>query len=310
MVVAPAQKPVYIWAMTTSIPLNIQNEYAALSHVIMGTAEGYHRDASQVAVVNSTQEKTVAASGHPTEAQITPEFAAFRAAMEAAGVTVHQPVLAPPSVQDQTCPRDIGFVIGDLFVAAGMRHPSRTQEIEAIAHIMEACGGRRTSVPPGIALEGGDVVVDAPYVFVGVGQRSDPEGPAFLAEALGGAYEVVPLPCRSLADGEEVLHLDCTFNPLGLGHALIYPQGLSEIPSLLAERYQFIEIDRQEAEALATNVFSVAPDHIIARAGQPCARVNAALRAAGYRVSEVAFDGVPSSGGSFRCATLPLCRAG
>ncbi len=296
--------------MTAPIALNIQNEFAPLAHVIMGTAEGYHRDPAQVAVVNSTQAQTVAASGHPTEAQLTPEFAAFRAAMEAAGVAVHQPVLAPPSVQDQTCPRDIGFVIGDLFVAAGMRHPSRTQEIEAIAHIMERFGGRRIAVPPGTALEGGDVVVDAPFVFVGVGQRSDPAGPAFLAEALGSAYQVVPLPCRSPADGEEVLHLDCTFNPLGLGHALIYPQGLEEVPAGLAEKYTFIEVSRTEALAMATNVFSVAPDHIIARSGPACARVNAALRAAGYRVSEVMFDGVPGTGGSFRCATLPLARAG
>ncbi len=293
----------------TPIAFHVQDETAPLTHVIMGTAEGYHRDPDQVAVVNRTQEKTVSASGHPTEAQLLPEFAAFRKAMEDAGVTVHQPRLAPPSVQDQTCPRDIGFVIGDLFVTAGMRHPSRTEEIEGIRHILEAASGRHLVVPSHMALEGGDVVVDAPYVFVGVGQRTDPAGPALLAEALGADFEVVPLPCQSAKEGEEVLHLDCTFNPLGRGHALIYPDGLVQIPPQVAERYAFIEVTRQEAEALATNVFSVAPDNIIARAGPACARVNAALRKADYRVTEVEFNGVPSIGGSFRCATLPLTRA-
>ena len=292
------------------IRFHVQDEYAPLTHVIMGSAEGYHRDPDQVAVVNSTQEKTVSATGHPTEAQLLPEFAAFRRAMEDAGVTVHQPRLAPASVQDQTCPRDIGFVIGDLFVTAGMRHPSRTEEIEGIRHILAACSGRHLTVPSHMALEGGDVVVDAPYVFVGVGQRSDPAGPALLADALGEDFEVVPMPCRSSDEGEEVLHLDCTFNPLGRGHALIYPGGLVEIPPQVAERYTFIEVTRQEAEALATNVFSVAADHIIARAGSACARVNKTLRDAGYRVTEVEFDGVPSIGGSFRCATLPLARTG
>ncbi len=290
------------------ITLNIPNEFSPLSHVIMGTAEGFHRDPTQVSVVNSTQAKTVSDAGHPTEAKLAPEFAAFRAAMEAAGVCVHQPKLAPPSVQDQTCPRDIGFVIGDLFVAAGMRHSSRTEEIAGIDHIMCQLDGRKIAVPPGTALEGGDVVVDGRHVFVGVGQRTDGDGPAFLAGALGPSYTIVPLACRSLDEGEEVLHLDCAFNPLGLGHALIYANGLADIPPVLTENYSFIEVTRKEAQALATNVFSVAPDHIIARAGPDCARVNAELRKAGYSVTEVAFDGVPSIGGSFRCATLPLAR--
>ena len=67
-------------------------------------------------------------------------------------------------------------------------------------------------------------------------------------------------------------------------------------------------VSREEAAALATNVLSIAPDTVIARAGPECARVNGELRKAGYAVLEIPFDGVPSTGGSFRCATLPLQR--
>ena len=293
-----------------TISLNVSNEFDALTHVVMGTAEGYHRDPSRVEVVNGTQQRTVESSGHPTEAQLLPEFAAFRAAMEGAGVSVHQPELAPDSVQDQTCPRDIGFVIGQVFVApAGMRNSSRTEELEGIRSLLAHCDGPTLQVPAGVALEGGDVVVDVRHVFVGCGQRSDPEGIAFLEAHFGDRYQVVPLPSRPLAEGEDVLHLDCAFNPLGLGHALIYPDGLSNIPSVLRDTYAWIEVSREEAGALATNVLSVAPDRVIARAGAACARVNGVLRKAGYSVLEVAFDGVPSTGGSFRCATLPLQRA-
>ena len=109
---------------------------------------------------------------------------------------------------------------------------------------------------------------------------------------------------------EDVLHLDCAFNPLGQGHALIYPDGLETIPPVLRRKYAWIEVRREEADALATNVLSVAPDTVIARAGPDCARVNGELRKAGYTVLEVPFDGVPSTGGSFRCATLPLRRHG
>ena len=291
-----------------TISFDVPNEFDRLAHVVMGTSEGYHRDPARVEVVNGTQQRTVEAAGHPTEAQLAPEFAAFRAAMEAAGVAVHQPVLAPDSVQDQTCPRDIGFVIGEVFVAAGMRNQSRIEELEGIRNLLADCTGPTLEVPAGVALEGGDVVVDGAHLFVGCGQRSDPEGLPFLQAKFGEAFEIVPLPSRGLAEGEDVLHLDCAFNPLGLGHALIYPDGLASIPQVLRDKFHWIEVTREEATALATNVLSVAPDKIIARAGPACARVNGELRKAGYQVSEVAFDGVPSTGGSFRCATMPLRR--
>ncbi len=291
-----------------SVPFEVQSEYGPLQHAVVGTARGYHRDAAHVDVVNSTQRRTVDAGGHPTEAMLLPEFRAFVAAMERAGVTVHEPVLAPESVQDQTCPRDIGFVIGDTFVEAGMRHASRIEEIEAVRHILDDFEGPALRVPEGVALEGGDVIVDGEHLFVGYGQRSDAAGVDFLREQFGDRFEVVPLPTRWGGPEEDVLHLDCTFNPLGLGHALIYPNGLAELPDVLRTRFDWIEVSKEEADCLASNVLSVTPDTVIARAGDVCARVNGELRAAGYRVIEVSFDGVPGTGGSFRCATLPLRR--
>ncbi len=291
------------------VAFRVENEFAPLAHVVLGRGEGYHRDPARVEIVNTTQARTHAAQGHPAEAQLCREFNAFGRALEAAGAVVHQPELAPASVQDQTCPRDIGFVIGQTFVTAGMRHASRVEEITAVETLLAGFDGPRVTVPEGVTLEGGDVVLDGAFVFVGCGQRSDPEGAVFLEARLGDDHRIVPVPTRALSEGEEVLHLDCAFNPLGLGHALIYPAGLSLVPDLMRERYDWIEVTREEAAALATNVLSVAPDHVIARSHPSCARTNKALKAAGYNVTEVDFDAVPGTGGSFRCATLPLQRA-
>ena len=290
-----------------AIRFRVQDEVAPLRYVVLGRGEGYHRDAARIEIVNEVQRQSFETRGRLAEAQVVAELANARAAMERAGVTVHQPDLAPDSEQDQTCPRDIGFVIGDTFVTAGMRHASRAAEIDGIAGLLRGCDGPRVSVPQGVSLEGGDVIVDGQTVFVGAGQRSDPEGAAFLQAQFGETHRVCPVPTRPLSEGQDVLHLDCAFNPLGLCHVLIYPGGLADIPDEIGNR-NWIEVTQAEATALATNVLSLSPGLLLARDHPDCARVNGLLRQAGYQVEEVTFDAVPFTGGSFRCATLPLWR--
>lgn len=285
-----------------SIPFKISNEFDTLTHVIAGRGEGFHRDPSQVAIVNATQ----AASGHPSPERVLSDLAGFHSTLRTAGINVHVPDLAPESVQDQTCPRDIGFVIGGTFVAANMTDSSRTEEIKGLRSTLVQFNGPMTHVPGNIRLEGGDVIIDGNTIFVGHGNRSDAQGTEFLAAHFPD-YDVIALPCVHGTEKVDILHLDCAFNPLGLGHALIYPEGLAHHPDAL-RRYDWIEVTDEEAYALATNILSIAPDHIIARDHPDCARVNTVLRRAGYNVTEVTFDAVPSIGGSFRCATLPLRR--
>ncbi len=292
----------------SKIQLNIHNEYNQLKHVIIGTAQGYHRNPDFVEIVNQTHRQTLNSLGHPTAASLKPQFDAFVQAMTIHGVTVHWPRLAPESVQDQTCPRDIGFVIGDTFVICTMRPRSRKEEFEGVRHLMDSWVGRIVQAPDDVFIEGGDVIIDQENIFVGAGQRSNQAGLEFMQQTFGADYTIVPMPCQSPDDGENILHLDCTFNPLGLGHILIYPDGLAHIPDLVRNNYTWVTVTRAEADALATNVLSIAPDTLIARQGAACARVSATLRELGYTVIEVQFDGVPSTGGSFRCATLPLQR--
>ncbi len=299
----------------TKIQLNVQNEYDKLEHVIIGTAQGYHRNPELVEVLNETHRQTFEKAGHPTEASLTPEFEAFAQAMRANGVAVYQPELASESVQDQTCPRDIGFVIADTLVICTMRDWSRKEEFEGVRYLMDDWQGEIIQAPDDVFIEGGDVIIDNSYIFVGYGQRSNEASLDFMRQTFGDQYTIVPMPCQSLEEGENVLHLDCTFNPLGLvdasgkRHALIYPDGLKEIPNVVRENYTWLTVKRDEADVLATNVLSIAPDTIIAREGAACARVNTMLRGLGFTIVEVSFDGVPSTGGSFRCATMPLQRS-
>jgi N-dimethylarginine dimethylaminohydrolase len=117
---------------------------------------------------------------------------------------------------------------------------------------------------------------------------------------------VIPVPLKQLADGENVLHLDCSFVPVGPRSALVYAGGLAEMPAAMADEYDLIEVTKAEQQILATNVLSLSPTQVIART---CAsRVNAELRQRGLDVIELPFDDPPVLGGSFRCCSLPLWR--
>lgn len=290
------------------VTLNIVNEYDRLSHVVVGIAKGYHRDKSRVEVVNETQRSTFNSGAYPTEQRLLPEFNAFKQVLVDNGVHIYEPSLAPDTVQDQTCPRDIGFVIGDVLVIAAMHNQSRKEEFAGVSHFLDLWQGTILQAPDNVFVEGGDIIIDRGCIYVGTGQRSNVAGLKFLQTNFGDKYQIIPLPCKSIEEGENILHLDCTFQPLGLGHALIYQDGLEDVPSEILNNYSLIQVNRAEAEALATNVLSIKPDTLIARSAPECARVNMELRKHGYHVIEVKFDLVPSTGGSFRCATLPVRR--
>ena len=78
---------------------------------------------------------------------------------------------------------------------------------------------------------------------------------------------------------------------------------------LLLNGWSLLRLTRAEQAALAANVLCVMPGCIIGRADPACGRIQSALKTDfNYRVISLTFDCVPWLGGSFRCATLPLCR--
>jgi N-dimethylarginine dimethylaminohydrolase len=184
---------------------------------------------------------------------------------------------------------------------------SRAHEIRTIEQHLSGIEVSKIIRPPdGCLLEGGDVVVlDGTTVLVGFNQRSNREGYAFLDAFLAPlGIEVVPVQ-------HQQLHLDCCLNPLGLGHLLIHPDSLpanDENVWKTLQRYAWLQVDDAEREHLATNILSIDPGTVIARDHESCRRVNRMLGDAGYRVEAIGFDGVPATGGSFRCASLVLTR--
>ena len=295
--------------------LSIDDEFSKLRRVVIGLGAPYQTDKEQMAsemsefpfVPNTARKPEVLALTYPTEDILLPEYADYVGVLERYGVEV---LRADPAVAysfDYTCPRDIGFVIGDIFVVANMAVPSRADEIRTVQHLLADVDTHKIVQPPATALlEGGDVILlDAKTILVGINQRSNLEGFTFLNDYL------TPLGYQVLAVTHRQLHLDCCLNPLGRGHLLIHPESLEgndDATWRVLKSLSWIRVDDVEREHLATNVLSINPDTIIARNHIACARVNQAIRDLGYRVEEIGFDGVPATGGSFRCASLVLCR--
>ena len=296
--------------------VSVNNEFSRLEQVIIGLGSPYLRDKEQVAremaefplLPNTARKQEVLALTYPSEAILLAEYSAYVATLEKYGVKV---LHANPEIAysfDYTCPRDIGFVIGDHFFIANMAVPSRADEILTIEPQLQGIDPTRKLRPPAdCLLEGGDVVLlDARTVLVGYNQRSNRRGYEYLKEFLQpSGYTVVSVPHTQL-------HLDCCLNPLGQGHLLIHPESLvagSDDYWAVLEKFEWIEVDSVEREHLATNVLSIDPQTIIARNHPACARVNRVVSDFGYTVESIEFDGVPATGGSFRCASLVLKRA-
>lgn len=281
------------------------SETDVLKEVIIGRYKGYCAERAYVEIVNEDQKK-----GLPQLKELEREFEEFKKVLVEHGVKVLVPDYVGKFVYDQLTPRDIGVTIGHKFVLCNMARSSRRYESAGVFTHLQNREVEEPNIllprPHDALLEGGDIVVDKGKIFVGISQRSNPKGFEFLVSSFP-EFDVIPVYCRSISEGENVLHLDCTFNPVGAQHALIYPDGFSEIPTAM-RNYQWIEVTKQEQAALATNVLSLSPDLLVSRDHSDCHRVNNLMREAGSEVIEIPFNAAPSTGGSFRCCTLPLVR--
>ncbi|MEM7563100.1 MAG: arginine deiminase family protein, partial [Pseudomonadota bacterium] len=199
--------------------LCINDESTRLNQVIIGLGAPYQRDKEKVAaemsefplVPDTDRKSEVLALTYPEETDLINEYADYVKTLRKYDVEV---LLADPEAAysfDYTCPRDIGFVIGDHFFIANMAVSSRREEIKTIQHhLTNIVPGKIIKLPGGCLLEGGDVILlKNKTVLVGMNQRSDFAGFEFLSHFLSSMdFHVIPVRHRQL-------HLDCCLNPLG-----------------------------------------------------------------------------------------------
>jgi N-dimethylarginine dimethylaminohydrolase len=172
-------------------------------------------------------------------------------------------------------------------------------------------------------VEGGDVVLWKDYIFLG--QYDFPDYPSLKTartNRLALDYlrmifphrTIIPLNLRKSDTDpyEGILHLDCTFMPVGRDKAIIYrggflnPRDADHLVELFGRENVF-EITREEMYRMYPNIFSIAEDVVVSEAG--FSRLNTHLREVwGMTVETVPYREISKMGGLLRCSTLPLRR--
>lgn len=303
------------------LQLNIKDEISPLKAVVLGIAKSSGPVPTVEEAYDPKSLEHIKAGTYPKESDMVQEMEAFRKVFEKYNVKVFRPEVLENCNQIFT--RDIAFVIEDKLIKANIL-PDREQEVEAILHVLDKIDEKNILQPPAnVHVEGGDVMPWNEYIFVGTYTAADYSS-YITARTNKAAVEYLKkqFPHKTIKSFElrksntvaqdNALHLDCCFQPLGKGKAILHKNGF-----LVEEEYQWLvdffgkenifEIDAQEMYHMFSNVFSISPDVIVSE--RNFTRLNNWLREQGFTVEEIPYAEISKQEGLLRCSTLPLIRA-
>lgn len=300
--------------------LNIQNETSRLRAVILGTAES---NGPQPTIEDAYDPKSIQhikAGTYPIEEDMVKEMDAVAKVFEKYDVKVFRPKVIED--YNQIFSRDIAFVIEDKLIKANIL-PDREREYEAIQHVIKQIDDDKVILlPEECHVEGGDVMPWNDYIFIGTysgEDYSDYITARTNMDAVIAIQELFPdktvkafeLRKSNTDPKENALHLDCCFQPIGKGKAILHKNGF-----LIEKEYEWLvdffgkenifEITKDEMYNMNSNVFSISEDVIISE--RNFTRLNTWLRENGFTVEEVPYAEIAKQEGLLRCSTMPLIR--
>jgi N-dimethylarginine dimethylaminohydrolase len=267
-----------------------------------------------------TSKKHLLAGTFPKKAALQRALADLERIFLRYGVTV----LRPDNVVDcnQIFARDLGFVVGDIFVRANII-PHREKELAGLTSLLaQIPSSQQLIFSNEVHVEGGDVIVHNEYIYVGISTRPDyaklltARTNKAAAAALQQAFpskkvKAFELNKSNTIPHENALHLDCCFQPVGRNLALTCPEGFADMDAYnwLVTHFgdtNIFEVSAVEMSQMMCNVVSISPTVVVSNTS--FIRLNTWLRQRGITVEEVDFDEIGKQGGLFRCVTLPLFR--
>ncbi|MCG2418417.1 amidinotransferase [Aequorivita sp. F47161] len=302
------------------IHLHINDETSRLRAVVLGRADSNGPVPKFEEAYDPKSAEHIKAGTYPKDEDMMREMDAVAEVLKKYNVEVYR----PRSIKDynQIFSRDIAFVIEDKFIIANILE-DRSMEIGAIEHVINKIDPSKIiEFPENAHIEGGDVMPWGDYIFVGSYYGDDYD--SFITartnmNAVEHLQKLFPhkkiksfnLKKSNTVAEENALHLDCCFQPLGKGKAIIHKEGF-----LIEEEYEWLvnffgkencfHITKQEMYNMNSNVFSISPEVVISE--KNFTRLNTWLREQGFTVEEVPYSEIAKQEGLLRCTTMPLIR--
>ena len=301
--------------------LHVTNETARLREVVLGLPQSNGPVPSLSETFDSKSYESVLHGVYPSDKDIVAEMGAFEAVLNKYGVKVYRPALVEGC--NQVFSRDVGFVIDDKIIVSNII-PDRQDEIDAYGDIYRRIHYKNIyNLPETVHVEGGDVVLWNDIIFLGQYDFRDyPSVKTARTNRLALDYlkmifpqkTIIPLNLRKSDTDpyEGILHLDCTFMPVGRDKAIIYkpgfinPRDADHLVEMFGQENVF-ELTREEMYWMNSNVFSISEDIVVTE--EHFTRLNDHLRNVwGMTVETVPYREISKMGGLLRCSTLPLRR--
>lgn len=302
------------------LELNINNETSRLRAVVLGSVISNGPTPTVAEAYDPKSLEHILAGTYPKEEDMVLEMDAFHQVLCNYGVTVFRPEQIEN--YNQIFARDIGFVIGDVFIKSNIL-PDRERELDAIQYVIDQIDPKKVVRPPEeVHIEGGDVMLWNDYIFIGtyngsdykdyITARTNREGVQYIKDLFPHKkVKEFDLIKSKIEARDNALHLDCCFQPVGKNKGIIYKRGFREeadylfLVNLFGKENLF-HLTREEMYEMNSNVFSIDSNVVVSE--KNFTRLNTWLRANGFTVEEIPYAEIAKQEGLLRCSTLPLIR--
>ena len=301
--------------------IHVTSETGRLREVVLGRPESNGPAPTPEQTFDAKSYESAVKGVYPRDEDIIREMAAFEKVLRKYGVIVHRP--EPVDGCNQVFARDVGFVIDDKIIVSNII-PDRQEEIDAYGSIYSQIHYKDIyNLPEAVHIEGGDVILWRGNIFVGQYAFKDyPQVKTARTNRLALDYlamlfpdkNIIPLNLRKSDTDpyEGILHLDCTFMPVGRDKAIIYkdgflnPRDAAHLVEMFGGPSNVFELTKEEMYWMNSNIFSISEDIVVVE--EHFTRLKAWLESQGITVETVPYREISKMGGLLRCSTLPLRR--
>ena len=300
--------------------LSINDETSRLKSVLLGNAKNIKKTPSIHQTYDPLSIINLKRGTYPKKSDLIKELSSYKKALEINGVDVYELDNVPNC--NQIFARDIGFVIEDYFFISNIL-PLRIKEINGLNSIIKKIDNSKIiKLDSNIHIEGGDIILDNDYIFIGyynkddykrhITARTNLNAVKFLQEKFSNkkikAFELR----KSITDpSKNALHLDCCFQPLGDSLAVISKGGFANLKDYewLINYYgeeNVLDLSNKEMSLMMCNFLSISKNEVISDIR--FTKLNTWLKSKKIKTIEINLKETSKQGGLFRCATLPLER--